>query len=201
MRDIKRLIQSDLTLKQYCNVIELINATLETEYNEETEYIIRKIYDLTEAEISSLYEMPIKEINKFNENIIKIIHTIKETKYNAIEKIVINNKTYYLQKEESEITIGQFILLSNLMNNILKEAEQLIYEPEERDFVITEYFVQNNYKILVEALAILLDIDIEIAGMCKAKEGVQATNFFLNNIIRSKLWKARLYRATTQPTK
>jgi len=179
---LKELIK-DLTLKQYCNGIAF---TKSKKYDDDPVQLYAKIFDLSKTEQADIYAMPLKYINECEQTFIDII--LNSTSLNVndkVKKVIIEGKTYKVPTVLEDIKYKQFIELDLLIKDFwLKNKDK-------QQFEINQIFIENNYTILCDALAIILECDIKVAEKCNAKEGTKIANFFLILTLYLKIMKPK----------
>ena len=182
---LNKLIEN-LTLEQYCNSIEFANNK---EYEDDPVQLFTKVFNLTVQQEAELYATPLIEINEYEQKFIDVILTSTS---DIPKKVKIYNKTYKVpQTYEKGLTFDQFIQLDFLIKEFW-ESNKIDFASVDNIEYVNRKFIEYNYKIMPEALAIVLNCDLDIAKNCNAKDATKICNFFLLITLNLKIKKVKL---------
>lgn len=193
---LKELI-NNLTLSQYCKAIEIASDEIYDDDPVSILSIFKEIFNLHDQQVAELYAAPLVEIieyeNQFKEVIMNStgMYNGKEIKY-----IKLNNIKYKVPALE-QLEYQQFIQLDLLIKDFYNNNKTENQSDEYIEYVNNK-FILHNYKLMVEAISILFNIDIETAGKINAREGTQVANFFLIIILNLKYKKIKLSQPRIQ---
>jgi len=185
---LNKLIEN-LTLEQYCNSIEFANNK---EYEDDPVQLFTKVFNLTVQQEAELYATPLCVLNDYEQQFIDVI--LASTN-DIPKKVMIYDEVYKIPQNFGQdakgLSIDQFIQLDFLIKEFW-ESNKIDFASVDNIEYVNRKFIEYNYKIMPEALAIVLNCDLDIAKNCNAKDATKICNFFLLITLNLKIKKVKL---------